>query len=76
MNKSFLQIFKEGIAKIGYGKTRAQAHESGTCIHCNKVPDFTQEGKIEVGDQEYYANLREFQISGICPACWDILFSE
>jgi hypothetical protein len=58
-----LQQFKDDLAFSIYGMTEAEAHAKGVCIECKKPPVFTS----ELGPKEY-------EISGLCDACWDAMF--
>jgi hypothetical protein len=55
----------DGLAKLLYGMTKAEAHAKGVCISCHKPPVFTS----KLGPKEY-------QISGLCDPCWDTIFDQ
>ena len=57
-----LQEFKDAIAKDVFGMTKDEALEQQKCIHCKDIVDPSQWAEID---------QREFQISGLCPKCWN-----
>jgi len=59
---SALDVFKNNFARAIFGITRQDAHSQNLCIRC----------KAPVDSSEWEAiDLDEYQISGLCPTCFD-----
>ena len=48
-----------------WGRVRADAWATGTCIKCEREPDLTTE-----------AGRREYRLSGLCLECFDGIFGD
>jgi len=51
--------------KEAFGQTRGEAKTEGVCVVCKKPPTFYSD-----------AGKREYQISGVCEPCFDLMFAE
>jgi len=59
-----LQQLKDGMAKDLFGMTQDQAYTTMKCISCKK-------DVIEFRDKQ---SRREYEISGFCQECQDVVF--
>lgn len=59
-----LESFQNNLARDIFGISKYDAHERKICISCKTHVD--QDTLAEI-------DLREYNISGLCPACWNNL---
>ena len=57
-----MQEFKDSVSRQVFGKTKAEAVQSGKCIDC---------GEEALPKCYSDAGRKEFQISGLCEVCFD-----
>lgn len=55
------------LARLAFGRTKSEAHEQGICIRCT-LPTVAVV-RTEAGRAEY-------QLSGLCDDCFDLLTEE
>jgi hypothetical protein len=58
---------KDELSQAAFGITKAEAHSKGICIECKELAlpkCYSEAGK------------KEYQISGMCEACFDAMFKE
>lgn len=55
------------ITKTTYKMTRVEAYNAGVCISCKQSINNMYMTELD---------LKEYQISCICPQCWDEIFSD
>ena len=62
-----LDEFKDGLSKVAFGMTKAEAHAKGVCTQCREpaIPKCYSD-----------AGRNEYSISGLCEQCFDALFEE
>ena len=63
-----LQEFKDKTATSAFGMTKSEAHAKGICIDCKEPVNILELLELSPID------AKEYQISGICPKCWDKIF--
>lgn len=52
---------KNAFAKMIFGMTKVEAHEAGICLSCKKVIDSKLLSSTDI---------KEYDISGLCPDCF------
>lgn len=57
----------EVMAERLFGTTKDEAHSHGVCIRCNEP--------VEVNDL-LPLDRKEYDITALCPGCWDALFPD
>jgi len=60
-----LERMKDAMAQDLFGMTKGMAHQRGVCIQCGQPPAFYPPDNPDPRD------VREYEISGLCPACFD-----
>lgn len=65
--QTFLQGFKDDIAKKLFRQTLKEAHDRNICIRCSAPVDTSDWSAADVD---------EYLISGFCPACYTALMDK
>lgn len=72
---SKLKQYQDELAQQAFGRTKSDAHTSGTCIDCGASVHFDVNAW---GPGAIYspAGLKEYGISGLCEYCFDSRFAQ
>lgn len=56
------------LGKLAFGMTKAEAHKKQICIDCKR--------KVELVQLPHIRDVAEYQLSGLCPKCFDSITKE